>query len=97
MISHSTPCVAAIDASSDHAQYHRTCHQVDSLWRVHSLHHGTKRASAVSALAHATPDPTVLLSIFADNVQELIEILLCPLFASLVVQCSWAELLIANS
>lgn len=42
-------------------------------------------------------DPTVLLSIFADDVQELIEILLCPLFACLVVPCSWAELFIASS
>ena len=52
--------------------YHRACHNVPFLWKIHSVHHCTKH-------------PTPIQSILAGDVQEIIEIFLVPLAASLVV------------
>ena len=52
--------------------YHRACHQVPFLWKIHSLHHCTKH-------------PTPIQSILAGDIQEIIEIFLIPLAASLIV------------
>jgi sterol desaturase/sphingolipid hydroxylase (fatty acid hydroxylase superfamily) len=52
--------------------YHHTIHTVPFLWKIHSLHHCTKH-------------PTVLQSILAGDIQELIEIFFIPFAASLVV------------
>ncbi|KAK0539844.1 hypothetical protein OC835_000939 [Tilletia horrida] len=51
--------------------YHRSTHEFDSLWWVHRQHHATKH-------------PTPILSILADDVQEAIEIVVCPLLACLI-------------
>lgn len=59
--------------------YHRTCHEVPWLWSIHQKHHATKH-----------PSPT--LSILADGYQEIIEIALVPLFASLVIPMSFHEI-----
>lgn len=61
--------------------YHRSCHEVDWLWQVHQKHHQSR-----------TPSPAH--SILADNVQEVIEIALCPLVASLVVPLTFHELIV---
>ncbi|QIW94593.1 hypothetical protein AMS68_000111 [Peltaster fructicola] len=52
--------------------YHRSCHEVEWLWKYHRTHHLTKH-------------PNPLLSAYADTEQEVIEIALVPLltFASL--------------
>lgn len=47
--------------------YHRSCHELDSLWQYHRTHHLTKH-------------PNPLLSSYADHEQEIIEIALIPLF-----------------
>jgi len=52
--------------------YHRSCHELDGLWRYHRTHHLTKH-------------PNVLLSSYADEEQEFLEIGLIPLL-------SWATL-----
>lgn len=46
--------------------YHRSCHEIDSLWQYHRTHHLTKH-------------PNPLLSSYADHEQELLEIALIPL------------------
>lgn len=46
--------------------YHRSCHEVGGLWQFHRTHHLTKH-------------PTPLLSAYADEVQEMIEIAIVPL------------------
>lgn len=46
--------------------YHRACHEVPFLWKYHRTHHLTKH-------------PTALHAAWADDEQELIEILLVPL------------------
>jgi sterol desaturase/sphingolipid hydroxylase (fatty acid hydroxylase superfamily) len=53
--------------------YHRACHEVPALWRIHSKHHGTRH-------------PTPLQAVLASDIQEVIEIALVPLLATLVVQ-----------
>ncbi|SCV73332.1 BQ2448_7258 [Microbotryum intermedium] len=58
--------------------YHRTTHEVDSLWFVHQHHHTTKH-------------PTAILSILAETYQEYLEVLLVPLAATLIVKQSFAE------
>jgi sterol desaturase/sphingolipid hydroxylase (fatty acid hydroxylase superfamily) len=45
--------------------YHRACHEVPSLWKYHRTHHLTKH-------------PTAVFSAFADDEQELIEMILVP-------------------
>ena len=52
--------------------YHRACHEVPFLWKIHSLHHCTKH-------------PTPIQSILAGDTQELIEVFLIPIAATLVV------------
>lgn len=59
--------------------YHRSCHEIDFLWHIHQTHHKTKH-------------PSPLLSIIADGKQEIIEIALVPLFASLLVPMNFHEL-----
>lgn len=46
--------------------YHRSCHEIDGLWKFHRTHHLTKH-------------PTALLSSYADAEQETLEIALIPL------------------
>jgi len=48
--------------------YHRSCHELDSLWQYHRTHHLTKH-------------PTPLLSSYADSEQEFIELALVPFLA----------------
>ncbi|KAK0521855.1 hypothetical protein OC834_006255 [Tilletia horrida] len=50
--------------------YHRSSHEFDSLWWIHRQHHATKH-------------PTPILSILADDVQECLEIFVCPILATL--------------
>lgn len=52
--------------------YHRACHEVPSLWKYHRTHHLNKH-------------PTAVHSGFADDEQEIIEIIIVPLltFATL--------------
>ncbi|CAF1035020.1 unnamed protein product [Adineta ricciae] len=63
--------------------YHRACHMVPFLWKVHSLHHCTKH-------------PTPIQSILAGDIQEVIEVFLVPLAASLVVPLTTHEFWIAQ-
>ncbi|CAF2508754.1 unnamed protein product [Rotaria sp. Silwood2] len=63
--------------------YHRACHTIPFLWKIHSLHHCTKH-------------PTPIQSILAGNIQEIIEIFLVPLVASLVVSLTAHEFWIAQ-
>lgn len=46
--------------------YHRILHESDTLWKYHRTHHLTKH-------------PTVLLSLYADGVQEIFDIMGIPL------------------
>lgn len=46
--------------------YHRSCHEVNSLWKYHRTHHLTKH-------------PIPLLSAYADTEQEILEIAIIPL------------------
>lgn len=46
--------------------YHRSCHELDSLWKYHRTHHLTKH-------------PNTMLSSYADTEQEFIEMIACPL------------------
>lgn len=48
--------------------YHRSCHEVDALWQYHRTHHLTKH-------------PTPLLSIYADQEQEVIEAVIVPVLS----------------
>lgn len=48
--------------------YHRACHEVPALWKYHRTHHLTKH-------------PTILLTGFADDEQEIMEMILVPLAA----------------
>ncbi|KAI5475785.1 Werner helicase interacting protein 1 [Pseudohyphozyma bogoriensis] len=59
--------------------YHRACHEVDWLWRIHQKHHTTRH-------------PSPALVIMADGIQEAIEIVLCPLAATLLVPMNFHEL-----
>jgi sterol desaturase/sphingolipid hydroxylase (fatty acid hydroxylase superfamily) len=63
--------------------YHRAVHTFPFLWKYHSKHHSTKH-------------PTPLQAILADDVQEIIEIFLIPLAASLVMPLSAHEFWIAQ-
>lgn len=45
---------------------HRACHEMDSAWKLHRLHHTTKA-------------PTLLLLGYADDIQECFDLLLVPL------------------
>jgi sterol desaturase/sphingolipid hydroxylase (fatty acid hydroxylase superfamily) len=63
--------------------YHRACHSVPFLWKIHSLHHCTKH-------------PTPLQSILAGDIQDIIEIIFIPLAASLVVPLTAHEFWIAQ-
>ncbi|GAA5977526.1 hypothetical protein JCM5350_004722 [Sporobolomyces pararoseus] len=59
--------------------YHRLTHENDYLWSIHKAHHTTKH-------------PTPILSILAEEKQELLEVFLIPCAASLVVPMSFSEL-----
>ncbi|UJR24854.1 hypothetical protein I4U23_006223 [Adineta vaga] len=63
--------------------YHRSCHDIPFLWKIHSLHHCTKH-------------PTPIQSILAGDIQEVIEVFLVPLAASLVVPLTAHEFWIAQ-
>lgn len=51
--------------------YHRSCHEFDVLWFVHRQHHATKH-------------PTPVLSILADDYQEVLEVFIVPFLATAV-------------
>lgn len=60
--------------------YHRSCHEFDCLWFIHRQHHATKH-------------PSPALAILADDIQETIEIFICPFLATMVApKMSFAEL-----
>ncbi|GAA5834537.1 hypothetical protein JCM5353_008150 [Sporobolomyces roseus] len=59
--------------------YHRLTHENDYLWSIHQHHHTTKH-------------PTPILSILAEDRQELLEIFLIPFCTSLVIPMSFTEL-----
>lgn len=60
--------------------YHRSCHEFDSLWFIHRQHHATKH-------------PTPILSILADDYQEVLEIFIIPFLATAISpRMSFAEL-----
>ncbi|KAL8278630.1 hypothetical protein RQP46_008922 [Phenoliferia psychrophenolica] len=59
--------------------YHRSCHEFDFLWRIHRQHHTTRH-------------PSPVLTILAEDVQEVIELFLCPLAATLLVPMTFHEL-----
>lgn len=60
--------------------YHRSCHEFDSIWWIHRQHHATKH-------------PTPILSIFAEDVQECLEIFIIPSLATLITpKLSFPEL-----
>ncbi|KAM0746238.1 hypothetical protein T439DRAFT_319235 [Meredithblackwellia eburnea MCA 4105] len=59
--------------------YHRSCHEIPYLWSIHQKHHQTKH-------------PNPVLSILADGYQEVIEIALVPLAATLIVPMRFHEL-----
>lgn len=46
--------------------YHRSCHELDALWKYHRTHHLTKH-------------PNTMLSSYADTEQEMIEMVVVPL------------------
>ena len=46
--------------------YHRACHEVPGLWKYHRTHHLTKH-------------PTAVMSAFADDEQEILEMIVVPL------------------
>ncbi|KAK4052010.1 hypothetical protein OIO90_004540 [Microbotryomycetes sp. JL221] len=58
--------------------YHRSCHEIDFLWKIHSRHHQTKH-------------PNPVLSILAGDIQEVIEISLVPLCAAMIVPMTFHE------
>lgn len=62
--------------------YHRSCHQIGWLWFIHKGH-------------HATGHPTPVMSILADDIQEVLEIVLIPLGASLIVPMPFHDLYIS--
>lgn len=53
--------------------YHRSCHELDGLWKYHRTHHLTKH-----------PNPT--LSSYADSEQEFLELALIPVLSWAVVK-----------
>ncbi|GAA5933860.1 sterol desaturase family protein [Sporobolomyces koalae] len=61
--------------------YHRLTHENDYLWSIHSHHHTTKH-------------PTPILSILAEDKQELLEVFLIPALTSWLVPMSFSELYI---
>ncbi|CAF1180266.1 unnamed protein product [Adineta steineri] len=63
--------------------YHRMTHTIPFLWKTHSLHHCSKH-------------PTVLQSILAGDIQELIEIFLIPIATSFVLPLTVHEFWIAQ-
>ncbi|KAL8290159.1 hypothetical protein RQP46_003098 [Phenoliferia psychrophenolica] len=58
--------------------YHRATHEVDFLWKIHSLHH---RAKA----------PTMAHAALAGHMQHLIEIIIIPSLSTYVVPLSFHE------
>ena len=60
--------------------YHRSCHEFDFIWFVHRQHHATKH-------------PTPILSILADDIQEVLEVFIVPFLATAISpKMSFAEL-----
>jgi len=53
--------------------YHRSCHELDGLWKYHRTHHLTKH-------------PNPMLSAYADVEQEIIEIGLVPIFTCITMR-----------
>jgi sterol desaturase/sphingolipid hydroxylase (fatty acid hydroxylase superfamily) len=62
--------------------YHRAMHEVPWLWQLHRLHHTTKH-------------PNVLLSAYADEIQEVFDMIVIPWLAYLVVPQSFTSWYIA--
>ncbi|SDA02928.1 BZ3500_MvSof-1268-A1-R1_Chr11-1g03221 [Microbotryum saponariae] len=58
--------------------YHRLTHEVDGLWWVHKHHHSTRH-------------PTAILSILAEDYQEVLEIFILPFLASLLWRQTFTE------
>ncbi|KAF7984340.1 hypothetical protein HWV62_15349 [Athelia sp. TMB] len=63
--------------------YHRSTHEFDSLWFIHRQHHATK-------------SPTPFMSLWADDYQDMIEWIIVPFLAYLVVNLTFAELYVAS-
>ena len=63
--------------------YHRSVHTMPCLWKFHRKHHATKH-------------PSPIQGILADDIQEVIEIFLIPLSASLIVPLTANEFWIAQ-
>ncbi|KDE04585.1 hypothetical protein MVLG_04965 [Microbotryum lychnidis-dioicae p1A1 Lamole] len=61
--------------------YHRSSHEVDALWFI--MHH------------HTTKHPTHILSILAEEYQEMLEVLIVPSLASWLVPMTQSELYVA--
>eukprot|EP01111_Echinosteliopsis_oligospora_P018389 TRINITY_DN8408_c0_g1_i1.p1 TRINITY_DN8408_c0_g1~~TRINITY_DN8408_c0_g1_i1.p1 ORF type:complete len:361 (-),score=44.22 TRINITY_DN8408_c0_g1_i1:75-1109(-) len=59
--------------------YHRACHQVPFLWKIHYKHHMTKH-------------PTPLQAILAGNMQELLEVAIIPFLATYFIPMNSYEL-----
>ncbi|KDE04590.1 hypothetical protein MVLG_04970 [Microbotryum lychnidis-dioicae p1A1 Lamole] len=58
--------------------YHRLTHEVDGLWWVHKHHHSTRH-------------PTAILSILAEDYQEVLEIFVLPFLTSLLWRQTFTE------
>ncbi|OAQ99828.1 hypothetical protein LLEC1_07643 [Akanthomyces lecanii] len=54
--------------------YHRACHEIPFLWKYHRTHHLTKH-------------PTAIMSIWADNEQEIVDMIIIP-FLTFATLCS---------
>ncbi|KZP27053.1 hypothetical protein FIBSPDRAFT_329004 [Athelia psychrophila] len=63
--------------------YHRSTHEVDALWFIHRQHHATK-------------SPTPFMSLWADSYQDVLEWIIIPFLAFLVVKLNFAELYVAS-
>ncbi|SCV70450.1 BQ2448_1844 [Microbotryum intermedium] len=63
--------------------YHRTSHEIDFFWQIHKTHHTTRH-------------PSPLLSILSSEIQEVIEIALVPLAATLLVPMDFHELFVLS-
>ncbi|KEI37590.1 uncharacterized protein L969DRAFT_96118 [Mixia osmundae IAM 14324] len=62
--------------------YHRSCHQSDAIWFIHRFHHSTKH-------------PTAILSIQAEEYQELLEVIIIPTLTQIAVPMTFSELWVA--
>jgi len=63
--------------------YHRSMHEYDSLWKLHKTHHRTKK-------------PNAFLSAFADEIQELGDIVMIPVLTWLVLRYDFSTWFMCN-